>query len=210
MTPPRRRTASTPTGSRRGRRPAGTDARGDIVEAARVEFAERGYDAASLRNIARRAGVDPALVHHYFEGKPALFAQVLTVPVNPGERVAMILAVPREQVGEAVVRSFLFIWDAPGGRERFQALARSALGNAAVARQIREFLIAEIFVRVSRHHASAGESDEDLELRASLAAGQMIGFGLMRYVLEFPAAKKVSAERAVAELGPTLQRYLAP
>ena len=69
--------------SPRGRRPGGVDTRQAIVEAARVDFAEQGYDGTSLRGIARRAEVDPALVHHYFGGKPQLFAAVMDIPADP-------------------------------------------------------------------------------------------------------------------------------
>src|SRR6478735_1566627 len=71
---------TTPKG--RGRRPGGTDTRAVIVDAARRSFAAKGYDKASMRGIAREAGVDPALVHHYFEGKAGLFAATLDVPVD--------------------------------------------------------------------------------------------------------------------------------
>ena len=52
-----------------GRRPGAADTRGEILAAARSEFAAKGYDASSVRGIAREAGVDPALVHHYFGTK---------------------------------------------------------------------------------------------------------------------------------------------
>jgi AcrR family transcriptional regulator len=66
-----------------GRRPGRRDTRAEIVDAARAAFAERGYDGASLRGIARDAGVDPSLVHHYFDGKAALFVAALDLPADP-------------------------------------------------------------------------------------------------------------------------------
>lgn len=91
---------------RRGRRPAGEDTRAAIVDAARAEFSAKGYDASSLRAIARLAEVDPALVHHYFDGKAALFVQAMSLPVNPSPRIEAILAGPRDQVGEGLARTF--------------------------------------------------------------------------------------------------------
>ena len=66
-----------------GRRPGNADTRGEIVEAAKRVFAAKGYDGASLRAVAREAGVDPALVHHYFDGKASLFVAAMALPFDP-------------------------------------------------------------------------------------------------------------------------------
>jgi AcrR family transcriptional regulator len=196
--------------SPRGRRPGGADTRAGIVAAARAEFAENGYDATSLRAVARRAEVDPALVHHYFGGKPQLFAAVMDVPADPAALVDRVVAGPRDQVGESLVRTFLALWDSPEGRPRFQALIRAAVSHDEATRMLREFLTREIFGRVTNALAADGEPADDLELRAGLAASQMIGVAMMRYVVEFPAVVAASHEELVARVGPTLQRYLAP
>lgn len=198
--------------SPRGRRPAGTDTRAAIVEAARVEFAEQGYDATSLRGIARRAAVDPALLHHYFGGKSGLFAEVMNFPVDPSTLVARIIATPREQVGETLVRTFLAVWDSPEGRLRFQALMRSAVTHDEAARMLRQFLVREIFGKVTTAFTPADATGPlaNIELRAGLGAGQMVGMAMMRYVLEFPAVAQASEEELLAILAPVLQGYLAP
>ena len=196
--------------SPRGRRPGGADTRAGIVAAARAEFAENGYDATSLRAVARRAEVDPALVHHYFGGKPQLFAAVMDVPADPAALVDRVVAGPRDQVGESLVRTFLALWDSPEGRPRFQALIRAAVSHDEATRMLREFLTREIFGRVTNALAADGEPADDLELRAGLAASQMIGVAMMRYVVEFPAVVAASHDELVAWLGPTLQRYLLP
>lgn len=193
--------------SPRGRRPGGEDTRTTILDAARAEFAEQGYDATSLRGIARRACVDPALVHHYFDGKAALFAEVMDLPVDPAVLIERVLAGPRERVGKALVETFLDVWDSPGGRQRFQAVVRSASSHDEAARMLREFLTREIFGRIA--HALLDDGS-DADLRAGLAAGQMLGVAMMRYVIDFPAVAKADREHLVAMLGPALQRYLAP
>ena len=66
-----------------GRRPGNADTRGEIVQAATRVFAAKGYDGTSLRAVAREAGVDPALVHHYFEGKAGLFVAAMALPFDP-------------------------------------------------------------------------------------------------------------------------------
>ncbi|MEI2778928.1 MAG: TetR family transcriptional regulator [Tetrasphaera sp.] len=194
--------------SPRGRRPAGADTRAEIVAAARAEFAERGYGATSLRGIARRAGVDPALIHHYFQGKQQLFAEVIAIPIDPEAIITGILATPRDRLGMTMARAFFTIWDSPDGKVRFLGLFRSAMTHDDAARMIREFLAAEIFGRVARAAGGQERTAREADLRGGLAAAQMIGMATLRYVVGYPAIVEASAEDLVAELGPTLQRYL--
>lgn len=196
----------------RGRRPGGEDTRTTILDAARAEFAEQGYDATSLRGIARRACVDPALVHHYFDGKPALFAEVMDLPVDPSVLIDRVLAGPRERVGAALVETFLDVWDSPAGRQRFQAVVRSASSHDEAARMLREFLTREIFGRIATELTPAAPADglAPPQLRAGLAAGQMLGMAMMRYVVAFPEVVEAGREELVELVGPAIQRYLAP
>jgi len=198
--------------SPRGRRPGGEDTRTTILDAARAEFAEQGYDATSLRGIARRACVDPALVHHYFDGKPALFAEVMDLPVDPSVLIDRVLAGPRERVGAALVETFLDVWDSPAGRQRFQAVVRSASSHDEAARMLREFLTREIFGRLAIELTPAAPEDglAPPQLRAGLAAGQMLGMAMLRYVVDFPEVVQAGREELVALVGPAIQRYLAP
>src|SRR4051812_50222767 len=99
----------------RGRRPGGVDTRAAIVEAARKSFAAKGYDKSSMRGIAREAGVDPALVHHYFEGKAGLFAATLDVPVDPAELIARITSGDVERPGRGGRQTLPTGWGPPGG-----------------------------------------------------------------------------------------------
>lgn len=190
--------------SPRGRRPAGVDTRTAILTAARGEFADKGYDASSLRAIARLAGVDPALVHHYFDGKADLFAETMAVPLRPSELIARVLEGPREEVGARMAATFFTLWDAPEGRQRFVAVVRSAVSHEDAARMLREFLAREVFGRVA---LSLGVADP--ELRAGLAAAQMVGVALLRYVIAYPPVVRAEPDALVALLAPTLQRYLA-
>lgn len=189
---------------RRGRRPAGEDTKGLIAVAARAEFADKGYEAASLRAIARAAGVDAALVHHYFAGKAALFAEVVVqAPVDPVRLVDGILAGPREGLGDRMVRGFLGIWDAPPNRERFVALATAALTNDEVASLMRSFLATEVLGRITRETGIA-----DAELRGGLAATQIMGLAIVRYGIRLPSVATAAPDDLVRWLGPVLQGYL--
>jgi AcrR family transcriptional regulator len=193
-----------PGNLRRGRRPAGEDTRAEILDAARSEFALKGYDASSLRAIARLAEVDPALVHHYFDGKAALFVEAMSLPVNPSFLIDALVAGPRERVGERLAATFFEIWDTPQGRERLVALIRSAVSHEDAARMLREFLAREVFARVA---LSMDVPQPDL--RAGMAAAQMIGLAMMRYVIGFEPIVRASTDEIVALVAPTLQRYLA-
>lgn len=198
-------TPDTPAAARgRGRRPAGGDARTSIVDAARVAFAAKGYDRASLRGIARDAGVDPALVHHYFKGgKAALFSETLAVPINPAALVDGIIAGDPARLGWRVIETFLGVWDAPERRETLVALIRSSMTTDDSARMLREYLGREIFGRI----ASAG-GVPDAQLRGELAASQVVGMAVMRYVVKLPVLAEATDEQIVARLGPVLQHYL--
>jgi hypothetical protein len=148
--------------------------------------------------------VDPALVHHYFDGKAALFVESMSLPVNPSFLIEMVLAGPREHVGDRLARTFFDVWDSPQGRERLVALIRSAVSNEDAARMLREFLAREVFGRVA---VSLGVPQPDL--RAGMAAAQLIGVAMMRYVIGFEPLVRASADEIVALVAPTLQRYLA-
>ena len=102
-------------GGRTGRRPGQSTTRDAILAAARQRFAQVGFDKASIRSIATAAGVDSALVHHYFGTKQALFVEVVQLPVDPAIIVDAIAAVPLEDMGEQVVRSVVTVWDSPAG-----------------------------------------------------------------------------------------------
>lgn len=188
----------------RGPRAAGADTRGAILAAARAEFAAKGYDASSLRAIARSASVDPALVHHYFDGKRGLFTEVVALPASPAVIVQAILEGPRAQVGERAARIFLSLWDEPERRERFVALLRSAVSDEAAAQMLREFFSRELLAQIA-----ARLSTDQPMLRASLTAGNLVGIAILRYVLRVEDVARASVEQLVELTGPALQHYLA-
>jgi AcrR family transcriptional regulator len=187
---------------RTGRRPGRTVTRQAILTAARSAFAARGYDAVSLRQIAAEADVDPALVHHYFGGKDQLFIAALDVPVNPAELVPKVLAGDPDQMGARVVRAFLHVWDSPAGGPA-AALVRSAVSHPWSARMLREFLTSQVLRRVL-HTLKL----PDAELRGSLVASQIMGLAMTRYIIRVEPIASLPAERVVALVGPTVQRYL--
>ncbi|GAB3496819.1 TetR family transcriptional regulator [Amycolatopsis cihanbeyliensis] len=193
---------TTPT-KRRGRRPAGQDTRAALLEAARAVFAETGYEGATVRGIATRAGVDAAMVNHWFGSKEGLFAQaVLELPFNPAELLDTLLSGPVEELSERIVRTFLTRWDESGGG-MFAALVRSVAGHEQVAQVLREFFLNHLFTRLADKVGG-----EDAQFRATLCASQVIGMGMIRYVARFEPLASTDVETMVTAVAPTLQRYL--
>ncbi|WP_432829272.1 TetR family transcriptional regulator [Dactylosporangium sp. CA-092794] len=191
--------------ARTGRRPGNQDTREAILTAARQAFAERGYDGASIRQIATGAGVDPALVHHYFGAKEQLFLASMAVPLNPTEIIPKIFEPGLEGVGERLVRTFISIWDSPAGSTAV-ALVRSAMQHEWSARMVREFLVAQILRRATK---ALNLDPAEAPKRASLVASQVIGIVMIRYILKLEPLASMPQDEVVRTIGPTIQRYLA-
>lgn len=187
----------------RGRPPGESDARARIAAAAVHEFGEHGYDGATVRSIAARAEVDPALVHHYFGAKADLFAEVTDFPLRPDLEVPRILRGPREAAGERIVRFVLESFERPAVRRRGVIMLRTAISGRLTAPLLTGFLSRELLPRI------AAELDApDAALRASLVASQIAGLLITRYVVKLPSVADATIDELVAHLGPTLQRYL--
>ncbi len=188
---------------RRGRRAGGEDTKAALLAAAREAFVERGYEGATVRSIAARAGVDAAMVNHWFGGKEGLFAKaVLQLPIDPNILVERLLDGPIDEIGERIVRNFLAVWDATGGGH-FAALMRSVTAHDRVAEVLREFFVQTLLSRVV---ARVGTDQPDL--RATLAASQIFGMGMVRYVVRFEPLASADVETMVKAVAPNLQRYL--
>ena len=190
-----------------GRRPGRQDTRGGIVAAAREVFAERGYDGASIRQIAASAGVDPALVHHYFGTKEQLFLAVVQPPVSPADLVPRIVAGDPAKLGERLVTTFISMFENPVTAPAFEALLRGAFANRLSGKLIREFFAVQIIRRVVRELDAVVDAAE-LPLRANLAASQLLGLAATRYILKFEPIATAPRETVIAAVAPTLQRYL--
>jgi len=194
--------ASKPQG-RTGRRPGPNQTRAAILEAAQAAFAERGYDAVSVRAVARAAGVDPALVHRFYGSKEQLFVAAMALPFSPSQLVETLLADGVEGLGERLVRTVLGLFDEPTAFAPILALLRGAVSNERAAALLREFIAREVLGRLA--HAA---SPDRPELRASLAGSQIIGLAMARAVVGVPPLATTDPETVVACVGPAIQRYL--
>lgn len=193
--------------SARGRRSGGGDTRAEILDVARGLFAAKGYDGTSVRGVAREAGVDPALVHHYFDGKPGLFSEVVGVPAGIEEQITAAVTGPHEGAGERVVRTFLRVWDGPEGRARFRALVGAVASHEEAAHLLRDFVSRSILTSLAHIF---GDEDVLPDLAVAAVGAQLVGMALLRYLLEVPPMADADPEEIVAVLAPPIQALLVP
>jgi AcrR family transcriptional regulator len=196
---------------RGGRRAGDSGTRGAIAEAARAQFAELGYQGATIRGIAGEAGVDPALVHHYYGTKEALFAAAMRMPVVASEALtaALVPGMSQEHFGEHMVRTALTLWESDELKETFIGLLRSAVTSEKAAVMLREF-VAESILRTIGRVAGLDQrvSPAEAEYRTAMVATQMLGLALTRLVLGLPAVAGASVDELAASIGPSVERYL--
>jgi AcrR family transcriptional regulator len=185
-----------------GRPADGGDRRTAILDAAREQFAQKGYVGASVRGIARQADVDPALVHHYFGSKEQVFVAAMELPFDPAERLPQVLAGDPAEMGERLVRLFLGIWADPQFRDPMLGLVRSAFTGEQGATMLREFVGSALLGRIAR---AGGAADP---LRVQAAAAQLVGLVILRYVVRIEPLASASDEELVALVAPTVQRHL--
>ena len=190
--------------ARSGRRPGESGARERIADSAREAFGELGFDAATIRTIATRAGVDPALVHHYFGSKQRLFLTVMSLPFDAATLQAQLLGPGRDGVGERFVRFFVSLWDEqPGVRGILTGIVRSAMTEPDAAVLLREFLGRQGLFRLV-----AAVAPDQPDFRAVLAGSHLIGLAMARYIVGLEPLASADSEQIVAAMGPTIERYL--
>jgi AcrR family transcriptional regulator len=192
-----------------GRRPGNVDTKSEIVEAAKRVFATKGYDGASLRAVAREAEVDPALVHHYFDGKASLFIAAMALPFDPR-------AVPMHEIpgasgsaaspGAMVITGFLTMWDhAEGTGSSFASYVAGMAASVNVADAMREFVGERIW---QKSPVNEGEGDDMTRQRRALVSSQLMGLAFIRYILRVPPISATTPEEIARWAGPTLDRYM--
>jgi AcrR family transcriptional regulator len=192
------------SGRPRGRRRGESGTRDAIAEAAARLFGGEAYDRVTVRAIASAAGVDPALVIHYFGTKERLFLSVAGLPIPPEEVVARVLAGDRASAGLRLARFVVGVLEDPHERARVTAVVRAAASEPSAAELMRELLSRELTLPLAEALGS-----EDAALRANLAGSQVVGLIMARYVVGVEPLASAPAETVVAALAPTLQRYLA-
>lgn len=196
-------TSAASSARRRGPRAGGTDTRAAILAAAREEFAEKGFTAVTVRSIAARAGVDAAMINHYFGSKSGLFREVTHIPVDPAEGLPDVLAGPRDGLGRRLAQYVLGLWEDPSFRGPALAVLRSVGPEGSGQRLLREYLETQLIPLIS------AQARGDAPLRqTALAMTHVFGLAMGRHVVELPQLREPSYQELAAEVGPTIQRYL--
>ena len=182
---------------RTGRRAGRSGTREAILDAARHLFAERGYDGASLRAIGAEAGVDAALVVHFFGTKANLLTASVRWPFDPEVELERVLSAGGSRMGDALARLFVDTWDRLGERNPIITLLRSATTEPAAAALMREFMSRRLMQPLLERVGS-----DQPELRGDLVIAQLLGLGVARYVLRLEPLAGAPADLVYTE--PTL------
>jgi AcrR family transcriptional regulator len=169
--------------------------RAAILDAAQKLFAQHGHDRTTVRDIAAKASIDPALVIRYFGSKDELFVRAAAFDL----RMPDLSKVKRSQIGNTLIRRFLELGE---GFTGMTVLLRSAASNDYAASRVRELFAAQVLPAFARIGSRAGAAE-----RAGLVASQLLGLALCRYILKIPPVAEMSAEEIVKHIGPTIQRY---
>jgi AcrR family transcriptional regulator len=193
---------STSSAPRRGRRPGAPDTRATILDAARTAFAEKGFAGTTIRGVASVAGVDAALVHHYFGTKDELFLAAMELPVDPRQVIGPALVGGPDGAGERLLRVFLSLWDDPEMSPALVGIMRSALQPGG------ERLITQGFVPVVLQPAGEALGLDRPEVRMPLVISQAAGIILTRYLVRLEPIASMPAEQVVATYAPVIQHYL--
>ena len=187
---------------RRGRRPGGPDTRATILVAARELFAVQGFAGTSVRAVATAAGVDAALVHHYFGTKDDLFLAALELRVDPRTALLPVIEGGVDGAGERLMRLFVSVWDDEETRLPLLGLVRGILEPGG------QQLVRDGFFRMVLDPVAAALEVDQPDRRMQLVASQVFGLVVLRYVLAVEPLASAPAEELVATYAPTLQRYL--
>jgi AcrR family transcriptional regulator len=188
---------------RPGRRAGESRTREAITEAARRQFAQRGFDRTSLRSVAQEAGVDPTLVSHFFGSKQELFVKVVELPFDPAAVLPGVVAGDRDEIGLRLARFILAVLESDEGRQRFTGLMRAAASEEAAARLLREIVTHRILGTIAEHLGA-----DDAAFRASLAGSQVVGLVMARYVVGVEPLASRPADEVAETVAPVLQHYL--
>jgi len=180
--------------------------RDTVLSAAKQRFATEGYEKTTLRAIARDAHVDPSMVLYLFGSKEELFRESLRLIIDPEVLVAALTGATDDEpdIGTRMVRTYLRIWETPDTAATVRAMLQSATSNSHAHDAFRGFMQNYVLTAVS----GVLGGGEQARLRATLAASQLVGTALLRYVIEVPPLATLPVEEVVALIAPTVTRYL--
>lgn len=191
-------------GGHRGPAGARGEIRDRIKTAAREEFIERGYDGATVRAIARRAGCDSALVSYYFGSKQKLFRACMDLPLDPAAEAIRLLSGGPEGAARRFVEYGVAIYEESLTADTLFALMRALMTDAATSRRFRTYIRTDILDLVGDYLGA----DESFGEEIALTLGMMYGIISMRYIVKLEPIASMPRERFVDLLVPLLQERI--
>jgi len=188
---------------RPGRPPGTSDTRDRILASARQLFARNGIDKTSIRAIASAAGVDAALVHHYFGTKQQLFVAAVRIPIDPMLVIGPLRETPVDELGLTLPSLLLPLWDSEMGSGLIATLRSLLAGNevSLIRSFLQEVVAVEVGTRVDDPPGSG-------RIRVQFVASQLVGVVMARYILELEPFKSLPVQQVAETIAPNLQRYL--
>lgn len=174
-----------------------------VLRAAKRQFAARGYDKTTLRAIADDARVDPAMILYLFGSKAALFRASMEL-VLPADLLTTEIAEKDDDLGRRVVRAYLGIWEQPDTAASMASMVQSATSNSDANDAFRGFLHDYLLTAVS---SALGGGDE-ARLRAMLAATNLVGTAMLRYIMRVPPLSSLGVDEVAGLVGPAVHRFL--
>jgi AcrR family transcriptional regulator len=188
--------------ARPGRRQGESRTRETIIDAARAEFLERGYTATTIRSVARRAEVDPALIYHYFNDKPTLYTSTLNLPADP-RQIMNDAHASATSPGARLVAAFLAQWETGPGQpgQSFVNVVQAMSSSPEAARSVREFLIDRVWAQLAN-------GDEAARWRTMLISSELIGLAWNRYIVRAEPLASASLQEVAEQVGPALERLM--
>jgi AcrR family transcriptional regulator len=185
-------------------RPRGkTDTRNTILQTARRMFADAGYDKTTVRDLAAAAGVDPAMIRHYFGSKAELFRATMGWPFEPADIAARVTGGDRREIGERLTRVFFEAWEQPESRAPLLAILRGAATHEESANLVRQFIAGQVY-----SHLAASLPGPNAELRIDLAMAQLLGIAYVRHILKVEPLASTPAAELVARIAPVISGHL--
>jgi AcrR family transcriptional regulator len=187
---------------RPGRRQGGPRTRETIVDAARAEFLERGYAATTIRSVARRAEVDPALVYHYFTDKATLYGATVSLPADP-RQILDDVRTDATSIGVRLVEGFLTQWETGPGQpgQSFVNQVQAMSSSPEAARGLREFLVDRVWGQLA-------DGDEAARWRTVAVSSELVGLAWNRYIVRMEPVASASVREVAQQVGPALERLM--
>lgn len=189
--------------ARTGRPRGKTDTRNVILATARRMFAAAGYDKTSVRDVAAAAGVDPAMIRHYFGSKAELFRATMGWPFEPADIAARIAGGDHDQIGERLTREFFEAWEKPDSRAPLLAILRGAATHEESANLVRQFIQGQVYSQIA-----AGLAQPDGELRIDLAMSQLLGIAYLRHILQVDPIASTPVDELIRRVAPVISSHL--